>query len=73
MTETEEYYEAETQRLHEKLAPIYRLGNLTPSEYIETEGLWARIERLQAAAVAVSVREIKRAALQEAKRLEGIN
>lgn len=45
------FYDAEIDRLHEELARIYRLGNLTPEEYLRAQGLWARIERLEATKV----------------------
>jgi len=52
-----DYTEQEILRLHEKLASIYRRGVLTASEKIETKGLWARIERLEAARVAAIAKE----------------
>lgn len=63
----------EITRLHEKLASIYRRGTLTPSEVIETKGLWARIERLSTAQVAVEVKEDRvRQALIAAREKEGM-
>jgi hypothetical protein len=51
------YYEIELDRLHQKLSRIYALGRLTPSEQIETQGLWARIERLQTTMVKIAAKE----------------
>ncbi len=68
--ENNEEYNRELERLHQKLARIYRLGALTPAERIETQGLWARIERLMVAQVAVQVRETKRIAAADTKELQ---
>ena len=63
----------EIDRLHDKLAAIYRLGALTPNEKMEARGLWARIERLEATQVAVQVKEAKASlALREARAKEGM-
>jgi hypothetical protein len=56
---TDEYTEKEIDRLHEKLALIYRRGLLTQHEVLETKGLWARIERLESARVAAIAKESK--------------
>lgn len=52
-----EYYEQELDRLHTKLAAIYRLGKLTPAELIAVDGLWARIENLNKTMVKIAARE----------------
>ena len=62
-----DYTEQEIDRLHYKLASIYRRGRLTPAELIETKGLWARIERLNTASVATKVKEAKRIEFERAK------
>jgi len=63
----------EIDRLHDKLASIYRRGRLTSGEHLEATSLWARIERLESAQVAVRVKENNaRAALVAARELEGI-
>lgn len=54
-----EFYESEIDRLHEKLAAIYRRGNLTSAEDSEARGLWARIERLEATRAKVVAREFR--------------
>ena len=48
-----DYVEREIEVLHEKLAAIYRRGKLTA-----TEGLWARIERLQTSRNKLVFREL---------------
>lgn len=68
--EDNDEYDKELDRLHEKLARIYRLGALTRGEIIATQGLWARIERLMATQVAVQVREAKRFAAAYKTELE---
>lgn len=50
----------EIERLHVKLAAIYRLGRLTPAEEIAVQGLWARIERLEASRLAIMMKEAGR-------------
>lgn len=60
-----DYYDTELDRLHIKLRSIYSLGPLTPAEKIAADGLWARIERLEATKVAVQVRESKRGAADD--------
>lgn len=55
-----EYYEQELDRLHIKLAAIYRLGRLTATEEIATKGLWARIENLQTVMVKIAAKESRR-------------
>lgn len=45
------YTEQEIDRLHEKLAGIYRRGRLNAAEVLEARGLWARIERLSRSVV----------------------
>lgn len=52
-----EYTEGEVDRLHNKLAVIYRRGRLTKTEQLEVDGLWARIERLQTSIVAEAAKE----------------
>lgn len=52
-----EYYEQELDRLHAKLAAIYRLGKLTPTEQTAAKGLWARIENLQTTMVKIAAKE----------------
>lgn len=52
-----DYTEQEIERLHVELAGIYRRGSLTAAETLQTKGLWARIERLQAAHVAQQTKE----------------
>lgn len=54
-----DYYEQELDRLHLELRSLYSLGRLTPAEQIKADGLWARIERLDAVATQVRVRESK--------------
>lgn len=44
-----EFYDLEIERLNAQLADIYRRGRLTPTEKVKVDGLWARIERLDAA------------------------
>jgi hypothetical protein len=53
------YYEKELDRLHGELATIYKRGRLTPQEKIATDGLWARIERLNTTMVRIQAREGK--------------
>lgn len=56
-----EYYKQTLERLHEELAAIYRRSRggvaLTPTEMVTVEGLWARIERIDTAAVLIAARE----------------
>ncbi len=51
------YYDQEIDRLHAKLAAIYRRGTLTPSEQIEVRGLWAQIERLEKTKMQIEIKE----------------
>ena len=71
-----DYTEQEIERLHEKLAGVYRRGPLNAAERLETEGLWARIERLQSASIAAKAKEAryleKIAAAKAAKEIEEI-
>lgn len=56
-----EYYTQTLERLHEELAAIYRRSRggapLTPTENVTVDGLWARIERIETAAVLIAARE----------------
>lgn len=54
-----DFTEQEIDRLHVKLAGIYRRGRLTSGEQITVQGLWARIERLEASRLAIMMREAK--------------
>lgn len=56
---TDDYTEKEIDRLHEELSAIYRRGALTATEKVTVQGLWARIERLDAARIAARVRDTK--------------
>lgn len=49
-----DFYDAEIDRLHVLLAQMYRK---TPGDTLRINGLWARIERLQAQNARVTVRE----------------
>jgi hypothetical protein len=55
-----EYYDTEIDRLHEQLASIYRRGALTSTEKVTADGLWARIEKLEATKVKIEAKESKR-------------
>lgn len=66
-----DYTEQEIERLHVKLANIYRRGLLTSAEKLETRGLWARIERLETANVAQVTREARRREAMAAAEQEG--
>lgn len=52
-----DYTQEEIDRLHNSLAGIYRRGSLTATEQVQVKGLWARIERLEAARVATIAKE----------------
>ncbi len=49
-----EFYDEEIERLHEKLAALYR-GKST--DYSRINQIWARIERLEATKAKIEVRE----------------
>jgi hypothetical protein len=57
LTRMTEYAKQEIERLHEELASIYRRGALTSTEQLQTEGLWARIERQEAELIKAIARE----------------
>ena len=50
------YYDQEIEQLHQKLARIYHLGRLSPTEQIAAEGLWSRIERLETTNTLITVK-----------------
>lgn len=49
-----EFYDAEIGRLHKQLSELYRK---TPGDTRRINGLWARIERLQAVNARIEVKE----------------